>query len=499
MTDERFVASGGATGWQAGDMTLPGGVPTQLFVNGAWSDGSDGTFPVLDPSTGAPLCEVPRAGLDDLDRAVAAAAAAQPGWAATAPRERGEVLRRTFEAMIARREDIAFLMSLEMGKSLTDARGEVAYAAEFFRWFGEQAVRIDGELRTAPSGANRILTFRRPVGVALLLTPWNFPAAMATRKIGPALAAGCTVVLKPAEDTPLTALLLAQLLSEAGAPPGVVNVLTTDRPGELVEAALGDARVRKLSFTGSTGVGRLLLRQAAGRIVNTTLELGGNDPFLVLDDADLDAAVQGAMLAKMRNGGQACTAANRFLVADSVAGDFAKRLAAAMGALRVGPGTAEQTQLGPMINARAVDGIADKVDRSVAAGASIVIGGSRPAGPGFFYPPTVLADVPRDAPVAVEEVFGPVAPIIVVRDDDDALAVANSSEMGLTGYVYTRDLARGLRVCERLEVGMVGLNRGLVSDPAAPFGGVKQSGLGREGGYEGIDAYLETTYVATSW
>ena len=499
MSDERYVAGGACTGWQAGAMTLPSGVPTQLFVDGVWGAGSAGSFPVLDPSTGEPICEVPRAGLDDLDRAVAAAAAAQPGWAATAPRERGEVLRRTFEAMIARREEIAFLMSLEMGKSLTDARGEVAYAAEFFRWFGEQAVRIDGELRTAPSGANRILTFRKPVGVALLLTPWNFPAAMATRKIGPALAAGCAVVLKPAEDTPLTALLLAQLLAEAGAPAGVVNVLTTDRPAELVEAALGDSRVRKLSFTGSTGVGRLLLRQAADRIVNTTLELGGNDPFLVLDDADLDAAVAGAMLAKMRNGGQACTAANRFLVAESVAADFAKRLADAMGALRVGPGTAEQTQLGPMINARAVEGIADKVDRSVAAGASVVIGGTRPSGPGFFYPPTVLADVPREAPVAVEEVFGPVAPIISVRDDDDALAIANSSEMGLTGYVYTRDLARGLRACERLEVGMVGLNRGLVSDPAAPFGGVKQSGLGREGGYEGIDAYLETTYVATSW
>ncbi len=389
-------------------------------------------------------------------------------------------------------------MSLEMGKSLTDARGEVTYAAEFFRWFGEEAVRVGGELRMAPSGANRILTFRKPVGVALLLTPWNFPAAMATRKIGPALAAGCTVVLKPAGDTPLTALLLASIMAEAGAPAGVVNVLTTDDPTSLVATALADARVRKLSFTGSTGVGSALLKQAADRIVNCSMELGGNDPFIVLDDADLDAAVDGAMLAKMRNGGQACTAANRFLVQSSVADEFAAKLAERMAALRVGPGTAEDTQLGPMINADAVDGIADKVDRTVAAGASLVLGGTRPSGPGFFYPATVLTDVPRDSAAATEEVFGPVAPIISVRDEQDALAIANDSEMGLTGYVYA-SLARGLRVCERLEVGMIGLNRGLVSDPAAPFGGVKQSGLGREGGYEGIDEYLETTYVATNW
>jgi succinate-semialdehyde dehydrogenase/glutarate-semialdehyde dehydrogenase len=480
-------------------MTLPAGTPTEMYVDGKWVGGSGGSFAVLNPSTGAELCQVPRAGLDDVERAIGAAAAAQPDWAATAPRERAEVLRKAFDAMIARTDEIAYLMSLEMGKSLTDARGEVAYAAEFFRWFSEEAVRIGGENRIAPSGANRILTFRKPVGVALLLTPWNFPAAMATRKIGPALAAGCTVVLKPAEDTPLTALLLAQILTDAGAPAGVVNVLTSDRPGELVEAALADARVRKLSFTGSTGVGRTLLKQAADRIVNTTLELGGNDPFIVLDDADLDAAVEGAMLAKMRNGGQACTAANRFLVQESVAEEFGRRLAERMAALRMGAATDEQTQIGPMVNKRAVDGIADKVDRSIADGARAVVGGSRPDGAGFFYPPTVLTDVPRSSAVAVEEVFGPVAPIISVRDEDDALEVANASEMGLTGYVYSGSLARGLRVSERLEVGMVGLNRGIVSDPAAPFGGVKQSGLGREGGHEGIDAYLETTYVATSW
>jgi succinate-semialdehyde dehydrogenase/glutarate-semialdehyde dehydrogenase len=470
-----------------------------MYIDGKWAGGSGGSFAVLDPSTGAEIASVPRAGADDVTRAVAAAAAAQPDWAATAPRERSEVLRRTFELMLARKEELAFLMSLEMGKSLTDARGEVVYAAEFFRWFAEEAVRIGGELRMAPSGANRILTFRKPVGVALLLTPWNFPAAMATRKIGPALAAGCTVVLKPAGETPLTALVLASLLAEAGAPAGVMNVVTTDHAAELVAVALSDARVRKLSFTGSTGVGSQLLKQAADRIVNCSMELGGNDPFIVLDDADLDAAVEGAMLAKMRNGGQACTAANRFLVQESVAAEFAAKLAEKMGALRMGPGTAEDTQLGPMVNAKAVEGIADKVDRSVAAGASLALGGTRPSGDGYFYPATVLTDVPRDSAVAVEEVFGPVAPIISVRDEDDALAIANESEMGLTGYVYSGSLARGLRVSERLEVGMVGLNRGLVSDPAAPFGGVKQSGLGREGGYEGIDEYLETTYVATNW
>ena len=480
-------------------MTLPVGTPTELFIDGKWSGGSGGSMTVLNPSTGQPLCDVPLAGADDLDRALAAAAAAQPQWAEAAPRERAEVLRKAFDLMIAQREELAFLMALEMGKSLTDARGEVTYAAEFFRWFSEEAVRVDGTLRTAPSGANRILTIRKPVGVALLLTPWNFPAAMATRKIGPALAAGCSVVLKPASETPLTALALAQILTDAGAPAGLVNVLMTDNPGEFVGRALSDERVRKLSFTGSTGVGRGQLKQAADRIVNTTMELGGNDPFIVLDDADLDAAVEGAMLAKMRNGGQACTAANRFLVSESVAEDFGARLARRMAGLRVGPSTEENTELGPMVSAKAVDGIADKVDRSVASGARALVGGERVDGPGFFYPATVLSDVPRDSAVATEEVFGPVAPIITVRDDDDAVAIANSSEMGLAGFVYSGDLARGLRVCERLELGMIGLNRGIVSDPAAPFGGVKESGIGREGGYEGMDAYLETVYIATNW
>jgi succinate-semialdehyde dehydrogenase / glutarate-semialdehyde dehydrogenase len=478
---------------------LPADIPTQQFIDGKWKDGSQGSFAVLNPSTGEVLTEVPRAGADDLDQALGAARATQPDWAARAPRERGEVLRRAFELMIERREQIAFLMSLEMGKSLTDARGEVTYAAEFFRWFSEEAVRVDGALRTAPSGANRILTFKKPVGVALLLTPWNFPAAMATRKLGPALAAGCSVVLKPAEDTPLTALVLAALLADAGVPDGVVNVLTTDRPGDLVEPALADRRVRKLSFTGSTGVGSLLLGQAATRIVNTSMELGGNAAFVVLDDADLDAAVDGAMVAKMRNGGQACTAANRFLVQEPVAEAFAAKLAERMAALRVGPATDEDTRLGPMVNARQRDGVAAKVASSLRAGAHALVGGVPLDRPGFFYPATVLTDVPRDSACATQEIFGPIAPIIVVRDDDDAVAFANDTEMGLSAYVYSGSLARGLRLSERLEVGMIGLNRGLVSDPAAPFGGVKQSGLGREGGYEGIEEYLETTYIATSW
>ncbi|MGN6244266.1 MAG: NAD-dependent succinate-semialdehyde dehydrogenase [Motilibacteraceae bacterium] len=476
------------------------GTPVLQLVGGDWCGGSEGEFDVLDPSTGELLARVPRAGLDDLDRALAAAEATQPAWAARPPRERGEVLRRAVELMVERREDIARLMSLENGKALADARGEVGYAAEFFRWFSEEAVRIDGELRRAPSGANRILTTRKPVGIAYLVTPWNFPAAMATRKIAPALAAGCAVVLKPAEDTPLTALYVARLLEEAGVPAGLVSVLTTDRPGPLSEAALADPRVRKLSFTGSTPVGRLLLRQAADRVLNCSMELGGNDPFVVCDDADLDAAVEGAMLAKMRNGGQACTAANRFLVHDLVHDAFAARLAERMGALVVGPGPEESTQLGPMVNAKAVAKMDALVQDALSRGARRVLGDSAglPAR-GCFYPPTVLVDVPADAQILAEEVFGPVAALVRVSTDEEAVQLANASEFGLVGYVYTRDLARGLRLSEALDVGMVGLNRGLVSDPAAPFGGVKQSGLGREGGYEGIEEYLETQYVAASW
>jgi succinate-semialdehyde dehydrogenase/glutarate-semialdehyde dehydrogenase len=478
---------------------LPAGVPTQMLIGGKWQDSAAGTFDVLNPATAGVLATVPDGQVADMQAAVDAAATALSGWRATAPRERSEALRATWQLMQDNRATLARLMTLEMGKTLTDANAEVTYASEFFRWFAEEAVRIGGELRTAPSGANRILTFREPVGVALLVTPWNFPAAMATRKIAPALAAGCTVVVKPAGETPLTTLYIASLMEQAGVPAGVVNVVTTKRSGDVVDAALADDRVRKISFTGSTAVGRVLLKKAADRIILTSMELGGNDPFLVLGDADVDAAVEGAMLAKMRNGGQACTAANRFIVHRAVADDFARKLADRMDALKVGPGVDEGVELGPMVSEKAAAGIADLVDQAVSAGATAVIGGKRIAGAGFFYEATVLTGVSTDSPIANEEIFGPVAPIITVDSDEEAVRVANATEFGLVGYVYSRDLARGLRVCEQLEVGMVGLNRGLVSDPAAPFGGVKQSGLGREGGFEGIDEYLETKYVAVSW
>jgi succinate-semialdehyde dehydrogenase/glutarate-semialdehyde dehydrogenase len=479
--------------------SLPAGVPTQMLIGGKWLDSDAGTFDVLNPATGEVLATVPDAQVENMKAAVDAAATALPAWRDTAPRVRSELLRATWQLMQDNRENLARLMTLEMGKTLTDSNAEVTYSSEFFRWFAEEAVRVGGELRTAPSGANRILTFRQPVGVALLVTPWNFPAAMATRKIAPALAAGCTVIVKPAGETPLTTLYIAALMEQAGLPAGVVNVVTTSRSGLVVDAALEDDRVRKISFTGSTGVGRILLKKAADRIIASSMELGGNDPFLVLADADVDAAVDGAMIAKMRNGGQACTAANRFLVHRDVAEEFATKLATRMSALKVGSGLDDGVELGPMVSAKAVASIADLVDRAVAGGATAVVGGQPLDRPGFFYPATVLTGVSADSPVATEEIFGPVAPIITVDSDDEALALANASEFGLVGYVYSRDLAHGLRVCEQLEVGMVGLNRGLVSDPAAPFGGVKESGLGREGGFEGIDEYLETKYVAVNW
>ena len=425
--------------------------------------------------------------------------AAAATWAATSPRERSEVLRRAFDLMNRRSEDLAHLISLENGKALADARGEVAYAAEFFRWYAEEAVRASGSLMTAPSGANRIMVQQQPVGVCVLVTPWNFPAAMATRKIGPALAAGCTMVLKPASDTPLTALLMARILENAGVPPGVVNVLPARRSGAVVSAMLHDPRVRKLSFTGSTEVGRVLLREAADQVVNTSMELGGNAPFLVLEDADLDAAVDGAMVAKMRNAGEACTAANRFYVHAAVADEFGRRLAERMGALRVGPGTSEDTEVGPLVNEEAVQKVDELVRGAWGAGGRVVLGGRRPDRSGSFYEPTVLVDVPAGAEILTEEIFGPVAPIVTFTDETEAIRMANDTEYGLVSYVYTRDLARGLRVSEALDSGMVGLNRGLVSDPAAPFGGTKQSGIGREGGHEGMLDYLESKYVAVDW
>ncbi|BCJ46522.1 NAD-dependent succinate-semialdehyde dehydrogenase [Actinoplanes ianthinogenes] len=473
---------------------------TELFIGGKWVGATSGSrFDVLDPATGDTIATVADGAEVDAIAAVDAAAAAGPGWAATPPRVRGEVLRKAFELMTERAAELAKLISLENGKALTDAKGEVTYAAEFFRWFAEEAVRIDGNVTTAPGGTNRILVTRQPVGVCVLVTPWNFPAAMATRKIGPALAAGCTVILKPASDTPLTALAMAGILAEAGVPEGVVNVLPSRSSGKVVSTMLRDARVRKISFTGSTEVGRILLAQAAENVVNTSMELGGNAPFVVFGDADLDAAIEGAMLAKMRNGGEACTAANRFFVEAGVADEFAHRLAQRMSALVVGPGTDEKTQVGPLVNEDTVAKVDELVKGALADGAEAVTGGSRPAGPGFYYPPTVLTGVGADAAILREEIFGPVAPIVTFTSEDEAVRLANDTEYGLVAYVYTGDLARGLRVSERIEAGMVGLNRGLVSDPAAPFGGVKQSGIGREGGHEGLLEYLESKYIAVNW
>jgi len=437
--------------------------------------------------------------IEDAIAAVDAADAAAASWAATVPRERSEILRKAFELMRKRSEELARLISLENGKALSDARSEVAYAAEFFRWYAEEAVRAAGSVMTAPSGSNKIVVLQQPVGICVLVTPWNFPAAMATRKIGPALAAGCTVVLKPASDTPLTALLMAKILEDAGIPAGVVNVLPSRRSGAVVSAMLHDPRVRKLSFTGSTEVGRVLLREAADQVVNCSMELGGNAPFIVLDDADLDAAVDGAMVAKMRNAGEACTAANRFYVHADVAAEFSRRLAERMGALRVGPGTDENTEVGPLINDDAAAKVDELVQCAVAAGAQVVVGGRRPDREGFYYEPTVLLDVPVGAAILGEEIFGPVAPVVTFTDEAEAIRMANDTEYGLVSYVYTRDLARGLRVSEQLDAGMIGLNRGLVSDPAAPFGGTKQSGVGREGGHEGMLDYLESKYIAVTW
>jgi len=473
-------------------------VPTGLLIGGEWCKGR-GTFPVLDPATEEPLAEVADGSVNDGLDAVTAAQAALPGWAATPPRKRAEILRKAYELMSARGEQFARLMSAENGKSLRDARGEAAYAAEFFRWYAEEAVRIEGTLMRSPSGTNRILTLREPIGVSLLITPWNFPAAMATRKIGPALAAGCTVVLKPAAETPLTALALAALLSEAGVPDGVVNVMTTTTSGPVCAAMIDDPRVRKLSFTGSTEVGRILLAQAAKTVVSCSMELGGNAPFIIFEDADIPAAVEGALIAKMRNGGEACTAANRFYVHEAVAGEFTAAVAARLKAMVVGPGLEESTEVGPLVNEDTRSKVAGLVDGAAGSGAALVTGGRAPQRRGYFYEPTLLDGVPADAAILSTEIFGPVAPVVRFTDEADAVRWANATEFGLVSYVYTQDLRRGLRVSEALDAGMVGLNRGLVSDPAAPFGGVKQSGLGREGAHEGLLEYTETKYIATDW
>jgi succinate-semialdehyde dehydrogenase/glutarate-semialdehyde dehydrogenase len=473
--------------------------PTRLLIGGEWSPGQQGVLPVINPATEEPIAEVADASAQDALDAVAAAAEALPGWAARAPRERGECLRRAYELMIERAEPLARLMVSENGKALPDARGEIIYAAEFFRWYAEEAVRIDGNLAVAPSGANKILVTRQPVGVSVLITPWNFPAAMATRKIGPALAAGCSVVLKPAKETPLTALAVAGILAEAGVPDGVVNVLPTSKPGPMTEAMLADPRVRKLSFTGSTEVGRMLLKTAADHVINCSMELGGNAPFLVLEDADIDAAVAGAYLAKMRNGGEACTAANRFYVHEAVAGEFSAKLAQRLAAVRLGPGLEDGVDLGPLVNADTRDKVAGLVEQAARDGGKVILGGEAPKRPGYFYEATVLDDVPRDAGILSEEIFGPVAPIVRFTETDEAIALANSTEYGLVSYLYSSDLRRSLRVAEALEAGMVGINRGVVSDPAAPFGGVKQSGIGREGGHDGLLEFTETKYIAVEW
>ncbi|MDB5585659.1 MAG: NAD-dependent succinate-semialdehyde dehydrogenase [Devosia sp.] len=478
----------------------PTTLPSDLWIDGQWRPGSTkARIDVLDPSTGKTITSIADASIDDAMAAVTAAHKAGPNWAATAPRQRGEILRRCFELMIARRDMLAELISLENGKSLSDARGEVTYAAEFFRWFSEEAVRLNGDIYTAPSGANKIVVEHQPIGVSVLITPWNFPAAMATRKIAPALAAGCTVVLKPATETPLTAYVLAQIYAEAGVPAGVVNVLTTSHAGATVSAMLHDSRVRKLSFTGSTEVGRKLLREAADTVISCSMELGGNAPFIVFDDADLDAALDGAMIAKMRNGGEACTAANRFYVQNGILEAFSAGLVQRMAALKVGAGYDAQTQCGPLINQDAVDRIGGLVDDAVGQGATVLTGGKASGGDGFYFPPTVISNVPGTASISREEIFGPVAAITSFASEDEAVAAANDTEYGLIAYVYTCDVGRGMRVSERLESGMIGVNRGLVSDPAAPFGGVKQSGLGREGAHHGIMEFCETKYIAVSW
>ena len=466
---------------------------TDLYIDGAWVKG-DGTLPVTDPSTGNVIAEVQTAGEAQCDAAVTAAHSAFKTWSKTAPRVRSEILRKAFELMTAEADHLAKIVSMENGKVFSDAKGEIAYAAEFFRWFAEEAVRTPGDYRQAPSGDKRILVTHQPIGVSLLITPWNFPAAMATRKIGPALAAGCTVILKPASETPLTALAIVEILERAGVPKGVVNFILPSKTGPMISKMLHDPRVRNLSFTGSTEVGRTLLKESADNVLRTSMELGGNAPFVVLDDANIDDAVAGAMLAKMRNGGAACTAANRFIVAKSVAGEFTTKFTKAMGALKLAPGLEEGAQLGASVSVKERNKIAELVTAAVKAGGKLILGGTTPEGDGAFYPATVVT-VDKTNPILNNEVFGPVAPIVTFDGDAEAIELANATEYGLISYVYSSDLKRAIKTAEAIESGMVAINRGVISDPAAPFGGVKQSGLGREGGFAGIYEFLETKYI----
>jgi succinate-semialdehyde dehydrogenase / glutarate-semialdehyde dehydrogenase len=472
-------------------------VKPQLYVGGEWRDGGESeTIAVEDPATGETLVEVADATVDDAKAALGAAHETFAEWRDTPPRERGDVLRRAYDVITERADDLALLMTLEMGKPVAESKAEIAYAANFFRWYAEEAVRIDGRFTVNEAGAGRVLTLKQPVGPCVFITPWNFPLAMGTRKIGPAIAAGCTMVVKPAKQTPLSMLMLAQILEEVGLPGGVVNVITASSSGRTMEPLIKDPRTRKLSFTGSTEVGRTLIEQSADQILRVSMELGGNAPFLIFDDADLDAAVEGAMIAKMRNGGEACTSANRFHVADGVADEFAQKLAARMGEMKVGRGTEPDVKVGPLIDDTQRGKVAELVEDARERGAKVLVGGSNIDGAGYFYEPTVLADVPDDARLLDEEIFGPVAPVKGFDSDDEAIAAANDTEYGLVAYVYTQDINRAFKVIEGLETGMIGLNQGMVSNAGAPFGGVKQSGFGREGGPEGINEYLEIKYVA---
>jgi succinate-semialdehyde dehydrogenase/glutarate-semialdehyde dehydrogenase len=472
-------------------------VPKDLYIGGEWRPATGGgRLAVEDPSTGETLVEVADAQVEDAFAALAAAADRQADWAAHPPRERGEILRRAYEAIVEQADDLALLMTLEMGKSVAESRAEIIYAAEFLRWFAEEAVRIHGRYMVNTTGKGRILTMRQPVGPCVFVTPWNFPTAMGTRKIAPAIAAGCTMVVKPAQQTPLSMLALARVLEESGLPKGVLNVITAKRSGAIIEPLLKDPRTRKLSFTGSTEVGRTLIEQSAEQILRVSMELGGNAPFIVFEDADFEAAVEGGFTAKMRNVGEACTAANRFHVHESLAGDFAQRMAERMEKLKVGRGTEQDVDVGPLIDDKQRSKVAELVEDAVSRGARVLLGGHAIDGPGYFFEPTVLVDVPEDARLLREEIFGPVAPIATFSTEEQALEAANRTEYGLVAFLYTRDLNRAIRVSEAIESGMVGLNQGIVSNPAAPFGGVKHSGFGREGGFEGIEEYLEVKYVA---
>jgi succinate-semialdehyde dehydrogenase / glutarate-semialdehyde dehydrogenase len=480
------------------EQTVVDKVEKRLYIGGEWRDASGGTLEVEDPATGEAIAEVADATPEDAMAALDAAVAKQAEWAQVPAIERGEILRRAFEKLTERADELALLMTLEMGKPVAESKAEIAYAAEFFRWFAGEATRIHGQYNVAGNGVGRVLTLKQPIGPSIMITPWNFPMAMGTRKIGPALAAGCTIVMKPASQTPLCMLALAQILEESGLPGGVLNIVTSSSSGRTMEPLIRDPRARKLSFTGSTEVGRKLLEQAAEQILKVSMELGGNAPFLVFEDADLDAAVEGALLAKMRNIGEACTAANRFHVAEPVAEEFAKKLADKMGSLKVGRGTEEDVKVGPLINRDAVEKVEELVGDARDKGAKVIVGGHELDGRGYFYEPTVLGDVPPSARLLEEEIFGPVAPVTSFESEDDAIKAANNTQFGLVAYVFTSNFKRAIRVIEGLETGMVGLNQGMVSNAAAPFGGVKWSGIGREGGFEGIEEYLETKYVAVN-